>query len=82
MTTELPTWHTDGTAAQIDFVVFVYNRSDGFAFCPTNLPLPFFCGGDGYAHGPLSAESGLGFYQHDMSRQLRKQIGWFVKYMG
>ncbi len=81
MITSTPTWYDEAKQQNIDFIVFVYNRNEGFAFCPTNLEKPFFCGGDDYAHGLVTAEIALDIYYNDMGRELRKTISWFSKYI-
>jgi hypothetical protein len=76
-----PTWYQDAIDQKIDFIVFIYNRIEGFAFCPSNLEKPFHCGGDDLAHGFVTPEIAFNIYNYDMSRELRDRIFWFAKYI-
>ena len=81
MEKQIPTWHKEAVAGNIDHIVFFQHRNVGFAFCPSDLEKPFHCGGSDLAHGFVTAEVALEIYYYDLSRELRKTISWFGKYI-
>jgi hypothetical protein len=81
MTERLPTWHTQALERGIDYIVLVYEKAEGFVFCPSNLEQPFRVGGDYGGNLHTDAEGAIYHYERYVSDAFKPRIGWFMKYV-
>ena len=74
------TCYRQATARGLHYIVLVYEKADGFVFCPTNAERPFRVGGDYDGCLPVSASHGLDYLKHHLRSPLRERAGWFIPF--
>jgi len=81
MTEKIPTWHKQALERGIDFIVLVYEKADGFVFCPSNLGHPFRTGGDYDGSKAVDATSALYTYKNNFSQAYIDRVSWFIEFV-
>lgn len=76
-----PHWHRQALQRDIDFIVLVYCKAEGFVFCPKNLARPFRVGGDYGGNFEANAQQALDHYQRYFNRAFAQQVDWFIPYV-
>lgn len=78
---QLPTWHCEAVDQGIDYIVLVYEKAEGFVFCPGNLEKPFRVGGDYDGSWPTTAQGALMHYNGYFNSAFRDRIEWFIPFV-
>ncbi len=81
MKDNLPTWHIEALDQGIDYIVLVYEKAEGFVFCPSNLEMPLRVGGDYDGNCPTTAQGALSHYSGYFNNAFRDRIEWFIKFV-
>ena len=81
MNKNLPTWHTQALEQGIDYIVLVYGKAEGFAFCPSNLEKPFRNGGDYDGNWHVTAEGALEYCQKYLHKAYKEYVLWIVPFI-
>ncbi|BDM83718.1 hypothetical protein [Acaryochloris marina] len=81
MTNQKPTWHEEAISKGIDYIVIVYEKAEGFVFCPSNLEYPFRVGGDYDGNFPTNAEGALIHYRDYLNPAYQERISWFIEFV-
>ncbi len=88
MEKKIPTWHKEAIERGVDFIVLVYHKADGFAFCPSNLKAPFRVEGDYNGSIPTNALGSLRYYENMLEHHNRSrnpdfvdQVSWFIEFL-
>ena len=76
-----PTWYTEAIEREIDYVVLVYGKAEGFVFCPSNLEKPFRVGGDYDGNMPTTAEGAIEHYTRWLNQAYIEDVSWFMKFV-
>lgn len=76
-----PKWHTEAKSQNIDYIILVYGKAEGFVFCPSNLESPFRVGGDYDGNFPVTAKGALEHYSRYLNKAYRDELRWFIKYV-
>jgi hypothetical protein len=79
--TPTPTWHLEAIEQGLHFIVLVYEKAEGFVFCPTNLECPFRVGGDYNGNLPTSAEGALNYLNSHFHSAFHDRIEWFIPFL-
>lgn len=74
-------WHREATARGLDFIVLVYDKAEGFVFCPTNPDYPFGIGGDYNGCMHTTAAGAQQHVDHGLKPAYRDRIEWFIPYL-
>jgi hypothetical protein len=84
----IPTWHQEAIARNIDYIILVYHKADGFVFCPSDLEKPFRVEGDYNGSVPVTAQDALHYYQgmqtpaqRVRSPEFIEQVAWFIDFV-
>ncbi|MCP5425567.1 MAG: hypothetical protein H6970_10940 [Gammaproteobacteria bacterium] len=77
----IPTWHKEALERGIDFIVIVYEKAEGFVFCPSDLEKPFRVGGDYDGNWPTNAEGAIEHFERYINKAYVNQIRWFMAYV-
>ncbi|MBF2054264.1 MAG: hypothetical protein IGS03_12505 [Candidatus Sericytochromatia bacterium] len=77
----IPTWHQEALAQGIDYIVLIYEKAEGFAFCPSRLDTPFRVGGDYDGNFITTAEGALDYYERFFHKAFIGRIQWFIPYL-
>ncbi|MCC2607423.1 hypothetical protein [Planctobacterium marinum] len=77
----LPTWHKEAILDGINYIVLIYEKAEGFAFCPISLEFPFRVGGDYGGNLPVSASGALEHYHRYLNEHFKDRIKWFFPYL-
>ena len=78
---KLPTWHTDALDKGIDYIVLVYEKAEGFVFCPSNLKYPFRVGGDYDGNLSTTAQGALSHYKSFFNNAFQDRVDWFIEFV-
>ena len=78
---KLPSWHREALAQGIDYIVLVYEKAEGFVFCPSRLERPFRVGGDYDGNWHVSTEDALDYYQRFFNQAFRDRVEWFIPFV-
>ena len=81
MNQEQPSWYNEAIEREIDYIVIVYEKAEGFVFCPSNLEYPFRVGGDYGGNFPTNAEGALNHYHKYFNKAFSERVSWFIKYV-
>lgn len=81
MKKQIPTWHQEAIAQGIDYIIIVYEKAEGFVFCPGNLETPFRIGGDYDGSFPTDAVGALEHYHKYLNPAFKDRISWFIKFV-
>lgn len=81
MAEPLPTWYKEAVRGGINYIVLIYEKAEGFAFCPTNLEYPFRVGGDYDGNFPVSAGGALAHYHGYFSEYFKDRVEWFIPFV-
>ncbi len=81
MSDQFPTWHKEALEQGIDYIVLVYEKAEGFVFCPSNLEKPLRVGGDYDGNHPVTAEGALMHYNGYFNKAFKGRVEWFVPYL-
>ena len=81
MAASKPTWHREAIRRDIDFIAVVYEKAEGFVFCPTNLEKPFRVGGDYDGSMACDAEGALWYLGHHFNTYFLDRVEWFVPFL-
>jgi hypothetical protein len=81
MTAKLPSWHREANELGIDYLVLVYEKAEGFVFCPRNRPLPFRVGGDYGGNFEVTADGALDHYERCFNRGFDARVAWFIPFV-
>lgn len=81
MKKSLPTWYIEAKEQGINYIVLVYTKAEGFAFCPDNLELPIRAGGDYDGNWGHSAKDALYYYEKYFNDAFTDKVDWFIKYV-
>jgi hypothetical protein len=81
MTRQLPTWHIEALQRRIDSIVLVYEKAEGFAFCPSNLEKPFRVGGDYDGNWPTTAAGALNYCRQYFHSAYLERVKWFFPFV-
>jgi len=76
-----PTWHSQALERRIDYIVLVYEKAEGFVFCPSNLDQPFRVGGDYGGNWSTTAEGALQHYQGYFNQAFKQRVAWFIPFV-
>lgn len=77
----LPTWYQQAQTRQIDFIVLLYEKAEGFVFCPTNLTQPCRIGGDYDGSYPCNATTALSYYDNSFNPNFNDRVEWFIPFL-
>ena len=81
MNQPIPTWHQEAIERGIDYIVIVYEKAEGFVFCPSNLEAPFRVGGDYDGSFPTNATGALDHYLTYINPAFKDRVSWFIKFV-
>ena len=81
MNDKLPTWHIEALEQGIDYIVLIYEKAEGFVFCPSNLEKPLRVGGDYDGNMPTTAKGALSHYNGYFNNSFRDRIEWFIEFV-
>ena len=76
-----PTWHQQAEELEIDYIILVYGKAEGFVFCPRNLEKPFRVGGDYDGNWHVTAEGALHHYERFFNKYFLDRVKWFMPYV-
>ncbi|MBD2392792.1 hypothetical protein H6G11_00790 [Cyanobacterium aponinum FACHB-4101] len=76
-----PTWYQEAIARGIDFIVIVYEKAEGFVFCPSNLETTFRVGGDYDGSFYTNGEGALRHYYNCLNPAFEEKIAWFIPFV-
>ncbi len=76
-----PTWHKEAKEQGINCIVIVYEKAEGFIFCPSNLEYPFRVGGDYEGNHPANAQDALKHYNIFLNKAFTDRIAWFIPFV-
>jgi hypothetical protein len=76
-----PTWHQEAIAQGIDYIIIVYEKAEGFVFCPSNLENPFRVGGDYNGSFLTNAAGALDHYHKYLNPAFKDRISWFIEFV-
>jgi len=62
-----------------NFIVLLYEKAEGFVFCPTNLDYPFRVGGDYDGCLPTTAAHALSYLKIGFNSYFQARVEWFVR---
>ena len=77
MSLSAPRWNCQARERGLQYIVLVYEKADGFAFCPGNSEQPFRVGGDYDGNWPTSAEDGYAYFCQRIHDAYLERAGWF-----
>lgn len=75
------TWHQQAKEQGIDYIIIVYEKAEGFVFCPRNLEFPFRVGGDYNGSYPTNAQDALDYYNHYLNKAFTDRLTWFIPFV-
>lgn len=78
--TEIPTWHKEAIERKIDYIVLVYEKAEGFVFCPSNLANPFRVGGDYDGSMEADAAGAIHYFASYMNQAFVDKVSWFMDF--
>ncbi|MEM8604244.1 MAG: hypothetical protein AAGF24_10465 [Cyanobacteria bacterium P01_H01_bin.121] len=81
MADQLPTWHIEALEQGIDYIILVYQKAEGFVFCPSNLEHPFRVGGDYDGSLSTTAQGAFRHYHDFLNDAFRDRIEWFIEFV-
>lgn len=81
MKKQLPTWHSQAIKREIDYIVIVYVKAEGFVFCPSNIEQPFRVGGDYNGSFPVNALGALKYFNNSLHEAYNDQVSWFIEFV-
>jgi len=76
-----PRWLIEARARGIDFIVLVYEKAEGFVFCPTDPEHLFRVGGDYNGAYPVTATSARRYLDRDVNRAFHDRVMWFSPFL-
>ena len=76
-----PTWHLEAEQRGLDYLVVLYEKAEGFIFCPRNLEYPFRVGGDYDGNLPIDARGVVEYLATDFNPHFLERIKWFIPYV-
>ena len=76
-----PSWHREALAQGIEYIVLVYEKAEGFVFCPSRLERPFRVGGDYDGNWHVSTAGALDYYQRFFNQGFRDRVEWFIPFV-
>lgn len=76
-----PRWSREAHERGIDFIVLVYEKAEGFVFCPTNPEALFRVGGDYGGCFPTTAEGARSYLDRAFHDAFRDRITWFLPFL-
>ena len=76
-----PAWYKQAKEQGIDYIVIVYEKAEGFIFCPSNLEYPFRVGGDYNGNYPTCAQGALTHYTHYLNKAFTDRLSWFLPFV-
>ncbi|NBD31881.1 MAG: hypothetical protein GVY17_02630 [Cyanobacteria bacterium] len=76
-----PTWHIQALERKINFIVLLYEKAEGFVFCPTNLDYPFRVGGDYDGCLPTTATHAFSYLKIGFNSYFQARVKWFVPFL-
>ncbi len=77
----MTTWRKEAIQQNIDFVVILYGKAEGFVFCPKNKKRPFRVGGDYDGSVTATAKGALDYYELHFNRHFEKDVAWFIPFV-
>jgi hypothetical protein len=81
MKKQAPTWHREAIEKEIDYIVLVYEKAEGFVFCPSNLEAPFRIGGDYYGSFPTNALGALEYLNTSLNKAYSDHVSWIIEFI-
>ena len=75
-----PKWYIEAKEAEIDYILLVYGKAEGFVFCPRNLEKPFRVGGGYDGNWPVSADGAIEYFEKYIHRAYRDEVRWIIPY--
>ena len=76
-----PTWFRQAKARGINYIIIVYEKAEGFVFCPSNPELPFRVGGDYDGSFPTNAKGALSHFENGLNKAFTERIAWFIPFV-
>jgi len=64
-----------------NFIVLLYEKAEGFVFCPTNLDYPFRVGGDYDGCLPTTAAHALSYLKIGFNSYFKGRVEWFTPFL-
>ncbi|EAZ89946.1 hypothetical protein [Crocosphaera chwakensis] len=76
-----PTWHLEALKDEINYIVLVYEKAEGFVFCPTNLHKPFRVGSNYDGNYPTDAAGAFSYYRSSFNQAFLNRVDWFIPFL-
>jgi len=73
-------WHREAVDRGLHYIVMVYEKVEGFVFCPTDTEHPFRVGGDYDGCLPVDAAVGLDYLKRSLQWAYRERAEWFTPF--
>ena len=61
--------------------MLVYEKAEGFVFCPSNLEKPFRVGGDYDGNMPCTARGASDYFDRWFNQAFLDRVRWFVPFL-
>lgn len=74
-------WHRQARAQGLHYIVLVYEKAEGFVFCPTDSQRPFRVGGDYEGCFPTNAAGAKHHVDNWLNPVYRNRVLWFVPFL-
>lgn len=73
-------WYREANTRGLHYIVLVYEKAEGFVFCPTDAEHPFRVGGDYDGCRPVNAAQGLDYLKRSLQWAYRQRAEWLIPF--